>query len=402
MIPSEKATVALFVETSRAYGRGLCLGIADYARTHGEWSFLIQEKDLRSSGIPEWLESWHGDGILCRISDPKLAEVFAAARCPVIDLYGQVRHSKIPYLDTDATAVADMAARFFMNAAFTNFAFCGFPGLWFSDERCNAFQRSLARFGAEPAIYDPPARVRMTDVAAREALHPDGSPELKAWVASLPRRTAIFACNDIRAHQLAKVAQLVGRQIPEDLAIMGVDDDKVVCELCTPRLTSIQPDTRAIGYTGAHWLHLLMQGKRLPYSSLLIPPVQIIERSSTDTVASDDPVLVSALRFIRDHSHESLDASKVIRHVGLTRSPVEARFRQVLGRSIKSEITRVRIARARVLLRETRKSMDEIAHACGFATASHFLRIFKQEEGVTPGTFRADIRDPNRKVGRPG
>lgn len=386
---SGKPTVALFIETSREYGRGLCLGIAEYARAHGEWNFLIQERDLRG-GIPEWLETWDGDGIICRLSDPALAELFAAAPCPVVDLYGQIRHPGIPFLDTDAAAVAEMAARFFVNAAFTSFAYCGFPGLWFSDDRSVAFQREIKRFGAHAHIYTPPASWNVPDVARRESLHPTGSPELERWIASLPPRTAILACNDIRAQQLIKVAHRLGRQVPEDLAVMGVDDDLVLCELCTPRLTSIQPDTHALGYTAAHWLHLLMQGKELPYQSLLLPPVQIIERGSTDTIASDDKVLVNALRFIRNHAHEGIDAARVVQHVGLSRSTVEVRFRHILKRSIKAEITRARIARSAVLLRETEMNLDEVARACGFATAPHFLRLFKEHEGMTPGAYRGD------------
>jgi LacI family transcriptional regulator len=387
-----KPTVALFIETSRAYGRDLCLGIADYARSHGEWNFLIQERDLRG-GIPEWLAGWKGDGILCRLSDPELAELFANARCPVVDLYGQIRHPGIPFLDTDAVAVADMAARFFVNSAFSHFAFCGFPGLWFSDDRGKAFETAIARFGARLHVYQPPVAWNVTDVARRESLHPSGSPQLTKWLASLPPRTAILACNDVRAQQLVMVAASIGRGIPEDLAVMGVDDDHLICELCTPRLTSIRPDTHTLGYTAAHWLHQLMTGKKPPYHELLVAPLQITERASTDTIASDDEVLVKALRFIRDHAHEAIDASRVIAHVGLARSSVEQRFRQTLGRTIKAEITRARINRASVLLRETRMNLETIAHACGFATASHFVRIFKQENGTTPGVFRTKPGD---------
>lgn len=396
-MPDRKPTVALFIETSRAYGRGLCLGIADYARNHGEWNFLIQERDLRG-GIPEWLESWEGAGILCRLSDPDLADLFARADCPVIDIYGQIRHPHIPFLDTDATAVAEMAARFFVNSAFSNFAYCGFPGLWFSDDRSSSFAAAIARFGAEVHIYEPPTAWKVSDVARRESLHPSGSPELEKWIRSLPPRTAVLACNDVRAQQLIKVAAKIGRRIPEDIAVMGVDDDQLLCELCTPRLTSIRPDTHALGYTAAHWLHQLMQGKKLPYHHLLVPPLQITERASADTIASDDEVLVKALRFIRDHAHERIDAGQVIEHLGLARSTVETRFKTAIGRTIKAEIIRARIARSVVLLRETRMSLEEIAHACGFATASHFLRIFKQEQGMTPGSFRE--KHHARKAGR--
>jgi LacI family transcriptional regulator len=390
----EKPTVALLVETSRAYGRGLCLGIADYARVHGEWNFVIEERDLRG-GVPEWLASWEGDGILCRLSDPKLADLLAAAPCPVVDLYGQIQHPDIPFIDTDPTAVAEMAAQFFVNAAFSRFAFCGFPGLWFSDARGAAFEKAVSRYGAEVMTYDPPRSWTSVDVASREALHPAGSPELEAWLRSLPPETAILACNDIRAQQLLRVASRIGRKVPEDLAVMGVDDDEILCELTNPRLTSVRPDLQTLGYTAAHWLHLLMQGRTLAYHELLVPPLQITERASTDAIASDDEVFVRALRFIRNHANEKIDAENVVQHAGLSRSSIDTRFRQYLGRSVKEELTRTRIARSIVLLRETSMTLQEIAEACGFATASHFSRVFKQIRGTTPGSVRGN-RAPYR------
>lgn len=388
-----KPTVALLIESSRAYGREICLGAAEYARQHGEWNFVIQEHDLRS-GVPEWLKTWKGDGILCRIYDKKLAAALAKATCPVVDTYGQSRNTSIPFLDTDAEATAEMAARFFVNATFKNFAYCGFPGLWFSDARGKAFVDAMKKYGSEVHVYKPPKSWKSSDVAQREALHPSGSNALKKWLSGLPKGTAILACNDIRAQQLIKVAAHCQRKIPDDLAVMGVDDDEVICELTNPRLSSIKPDARTLGYTGARWLHLLMQGKPLPYHELLIPPLHITERASTDIIASDDALFTSAARFIRKHVQDGIDVSKVVQHTNRSRSSLEARFKKYLGRSIKEEITRARIDRAIILLRETSMTQQEIASASGFATNSHFSRIFKKSQGLTPGELRANKRTP--------
>lgn len=389
--------VALLIESSRAYGREICLGVAEYARQHGEWNFVIQEHDLRK-GVPEWIKNWEGDGILCRIFDKELEDALAKLPCPVIDTYGQARNPAIPFLDSDASAIAEMAARFFVDAAFKHYAFCGFPGLWFSDDRCAAFEKMMSRFGAKVDCYTPPRAWTSADVAQREALHPDGSKELAEWVSSLPQGTAILACNDIRAQQLIRVAARCNRRIPEDLAVMGVDDDEVICELTNPRLTSIRPDARTLGYTAAHWLHLQMQGRELPYRNLRIPPIRINERASTDIIASEDELFVSAVRYIRNHVQEGIDVSKVVAHSNRSRSSLESRFKRYLGRSIKEEITRARIARANILLRETSLTLQEVAEACGFATASHFSRIFKQSEGITPGTLRASSRQPSETL----
>lgn len=385
----DRPTVALLVETSRAYGRGLCRGIASFAQAHGEWNFVIQEGDLRS-GLPAWLPGWKGDGILCRLHHAEASEMLARAPCPVVDIFGRVRHPDIPFLDTDADAVAEMAVRFFLNAAFDRFAYCGYPGLWFSDERGSAFSKHLEKLGFAPEVYQPPLVWKSQDVAARESLHTAGSTELESWIRTLPPKTAILACNDVRAQQLLAVAARVGRKVPDDLAVMGVDDDEVICELTHPRLTSIRPDTHGLGYTAAYWLHLLMQGTPLPRRSLLMPPLGITERASTDVVASSDPLFVEAARFIRSNLKSGIDAKSVVSHVGCSRSTLEGRFRILLGRSIKGEITRVRLMRAKILLRETRLTVEQVANACGFATASHFSRVFKEFERITPGGFRSE------------
>ncbi len=380
-------TVALLIETSRAYGRGLCQGIAEFARAHGEWNFVLHEWGIRR-GIPDWLEAWKGDGIICRLADPALAALLAKSRCPVVDIYGQIRHPKIPFLDTDANAVAQMAIRFLLDSAFNQFAFCGFPGLWFSDDRQAAFVSGLKRLGFSTQCYQPLDSDYSTDVAEREASHPEGSQELETWVKSLPPRTAILACNDVRAQQLLTVAVRSGRRVPEDLAVIGVDNDELICELTNPRLTSIRPDTRGLGYTAAHWLHLMMRGQSAPASSLLIPPLGICERGSTDVVASDDPYFVQAVRFIRSNVKAGIDVKSVVADVGCSRSTLEGRFKNLLGRTIKDEIIRVRVANACILLRETKLPMEKIASSCGFATASHFSRIFKSQHDMSPGKYR--------------
>lgn len=393
-------TVALLIETSRAYGRGLCSGVAEYARTQGGWNFVLQERDLRG-GIPDWLPAWRGDGIICRLSDSGLAEALSAAACPVIDLYGRIRHPSIPFLDTDARAVARMAARFFIDAAFDRFAFCGFPGLWFSDERCAAFVEQLRELGFGCDVYQAPPGVDLEDVAARESLHPEGSAHLASWVAALPEHCAILACNDVRAQQLLTVAGRVGRRIPEDLAVMGVDDDELICELTNPRLSSIRPDTGALGYHAAQWLDMLMQGRPLPARQLLLPPVRIHERASTDVIASGDPVFIRAVRFIRSHAGSGTDARVVVAAAGCSRNTLESRFRRLLGRSIRDEIIRVTIRRSCMLLLETQLTLGQVATACGFATASHFSRLFKQEMGVTPGEYRRRHRHPHPAPSEP-
>ena len=307
----------------------------------------------------------------------------------MVDLYGQIRHSRIPWLDTDAVAVANMAARFYVDAAFTQFAFCGFPGLWFSDQRQEAFVEALRQLRFPCAVYAPQAGSESRDVSVRESLHITGSRSLREWVAGLPAGTGILACNDIRAQQLAAAAAAVDRVVPDELAIMGVDNDEIICSFSNPSLTSIEPDTRLLGYTGAAWLDRLMRGESLPSHSALFEPTRICERTSTDLIASDDEIFVKALRYIRRLGDSRIQIEDVFAHVGRSRNTVENRFRAILGHSVREEIVLTRLRRARSLLRQTRWPLHKIARASGFATTAHFCRAFKQDGGLTPTQYRS-------------
>lgn len=389
----ERPNIAILIETSRAYGRGVCQGIADYAKAHGPWAFVFEERDLRG-GAPDWLRGWEGDGILCRLHDPELAKLLAEAPCPVVDLYGQIQHPRIPWLDTDAVALANMAARFYVDAAFTQFAYCGFPGLWFSDHRQKAFVKTLKQLRFSCAVYEPMATSESQDVSVRESLHITGSPSLREWVAGLPAGTGILACNDIRAQQLAAAAAAVGRVIPDELAVMGVDNDEIICSFTNPSLTGIEPDSRRLGYTGAAWLDRLMRGESLPSHSALLEPTRICERTSTDLIASDDEIFVKALRYIRRLADSRIQIEDVFAHVGRSRNTVETRFRSILGHSVREEIVQTRLRRSRSLLRQTRWPLHKIASASGFVTTAHFCRAFKQDGGLTPTEYRSRSVQP--------
>lgn len=387
MQTSRKPTVAVLVDTFRAYGRGLSRGFAAYAAERGGWDFEIKEHDPRSA-VPEWIHSWKGDGIICRVRSEEMCEALARLRCPVVDMYGQHGHEEIPLIDTDPRAVARSALKFFLDAAFTRFAFCGLPGLRFSDEREEAFVGLVRKLGFPVAVFEEPTPVSERDPFRQRLFSTREIEELEPWVATLPPHTAVLACNDRRAQHFLMAAARAGRRVPEELAVMGVDNDDVICELANPPLSSLRPDTYTIGYTAATWLDRLMHGQALDQKHLYIAPLGVQERASTDIVPSEDALFVKAVRFIRSNVQRGIDVKTVVDHVGCCRSTLEGRFRSLLRRSVKEELTRARLARAKVLLQETPLTLEEVAHSCGFATASHFSRVFRVAEGCTPGQFR--------------
>jgi LacI family transcriptional regulator len=239
--------VALLIETSRIYGRGILRGIVRYERTHGPWSFFTQERELHS-GIPAWLKTWKGDGIIARIENRRMAAQLLKLGCPVVDVLGEGRFAGIPGYTTDAQAVAKLAADFFLQAGFNHFAFCGFPGIPFSDLRGAAFTAYLTAKGKKVA-QTPATKRTFTagDIQAVEQQGIDSGRTLARWLRAQPRPLAVFACNDVRAQQLLNACRAHDIRVPEEVAVIGVDNDDVLCGMCDPPLTSIAPAAASRG-----------------------------------------------------------------------------------------------------------------------------------------------------------
>jgi LacI family transcriptional regulator len=380
--------VALLIESSRNYGRGILRGIANYSHAHGRWSFYTQERELHS-GIPGWIKSWPGDGIIARIEDRRTAAQLLKLNCPVVDVLGQTRFPEIPGFDTDARAVARLAADFFLKAGFDHFAYSGYAGIPFSDRRDAAFSEYLAEKGK--TVLTVPAATTLPGVGHIQAIEQQGvgaDKETAEWLRRQPRPLAVFACNDVRAQQILNLCREQAIRVPEDVAVMGVDCDDVLCNLCEPPLTSIEPDTERIGYEAAKLLDRMMKGARPKPGITQIAPARIVERTSTDVVPIEDAVTVQAVRFIRDHFSAGIAVKDVLRHVQRSRTDLEVRFRQWLKTSVRGEIQRRRMDRACQLLQQTDLSLDHIAASSGFATAAHLCRLFQRHFKQTPTQFR--------------
>ncbi|MGD0260194.1 MAG: DNA-binding transcriptional regulator [Verrucomicrobiota bacterium] len=379
--------VALLIESSRTYGRGILRGIARYAHVNGPWSIYSQERELHS-GIPGWLNQWRGDGIIARIEDPRMANALLRLGHPVVDVLGNNRFKAIPGFDTDACAVAQLAADFFLQAGFGHLAFCGYRGIPFSDRREAAFCARLEKWGLKVRVFSsrlphyPPhiQAVEQSGLAAEQAI--------AGWLRQQPWPLGLFACNDVRAQQVLNACREHGVKVPEQVAVMGVDDDDVLCNLCDPPLTSIEPDTERLGFEAARQLDQMMQGKKPEIELVQIPPLRVVERASTDVVPIGDAITVQAMRFIRDHVDDGISVKDVLANAGRSRTDLEQRFRRWLKTSIHGEIIRRRMDRVCSLLRQTDLHLNEITRRAGFSTTAHLCRLFHSRLGQTPTQYR--------------
>ncbi len=377
--PRPRLRVALIIETSNAYARNLLQGVVGYIREHAPWSIYLVEQG-RGDDPPAWLARWDGDGIIARIESPRIARAVLASGLPAVDLSAGRFAPLLPWVETDDAAIARLAAQHLLERGFKQFGYCGDVRFRWSQQRGETFRRLIREAGHPCHDFVEPDRP--TDEIAA----------LARWLQGLPKPAGVFTCYDIRGQQVLDACRVAGLAVPEEVAVLGVDNDELLCELAFPPLTSVMLNARGAGYEAAALLARLMRGVRVPPVETRIAPLGICPRQSTDVLAVGDPHVAWALRFIREHACDPVDVGDVLRAVPLSRSILEKRFRQMLNRTVHDEIIAVRLIRARQLLSETDLSLAEIATRTGFEHPEYFSVVFKRETGTPPRDFRRNLR----------
>lgn len=375
--------VAILVDTSRSYGRDIVRGIRRYAAEHGPWSLYLEPRDLRS-GFPEWLERWPGDGILARTVDPQLLRRLKAAKIPVIELRTTVLKHPFPFVGMDNRLVAGEVAEHFLRRGFRSFGCYLDRSEAFFVERWEHFESTLADKGFQSALFEAPAtktRARTWDQHQKA---------LGSWLRSLPKPVGVFAINDQLGFWLLDAARREGIPVPEEVAVVGAENDKMLCETAWPPLSSVQLRGQEVGYLAADLLDHWMQGRRVPGSNErhLIAPGDVVVRQSSDVMAVDDPRIARALQYIRRHATEDPPVERVAQAASVSRSTLERRMKALIGRSPGEEVDRMRFAMVQRLLEETDLTLEAVAERAGFRHPQYMAEAFKQRMGMTPGEYR--------------
>jgi len=375
-----RPAVALLIETSNAYARGLLEGINTWVRQHRPWSIYLPEAG-RGDAPPPWLSRWRGDGIIARIETRAIARAVRRTGLPVVDVSAGRHLPSAPWVETDDRAIARAAAAHLLERGFRRLAYCGDPRFNWSRNRREAFVEAVREAGAACEVHETRARAWEQEHRA-----------LMAWARRLAKPVGVLACYDILAQKLLDACRELGIGVPEDLAVLGVDDDPVLCALSTPPLSSIVPNTHRTGYEAAALLDRMMSGSRVRPDPHLVPPLGVHARQSTDVLAIEDREIAAAARFIREHACEGITVEDVLRAVPLSRRVLEARFRKAMGRTPHDDILRLRIERVKQLLGETELSLEQVAARAGFPHPEYMSVAFKRETGRTPGAFRREAR----------
>ena len=374
--------IAVLIETSNAYGRGLLRGVVAYVREHAAWSVYYAEQGRGDA--PSWLADWDGDGIVARIENKKIANAIVKSKVPAVDVSAARLVRSIPWVETNDAAIAKLVAEHFLKRGFKHFAFCGDGRFNWSKWRCELFQKALRLAGYSCAVYQP---TEFKDERVEQQIAAIG-----AWLEKLPKPVGVMASYDIRAQHVLAAALSHSLAVPDQVAVVGVDNDELLCDLCSPPLSSVLPNSQKAGYEAARLLDRMISGERIPAEAHLIDPLRLVVRQSSDVLAVHDRDIALAMHFIRRHACEGINVSDLLKAVPLSRRVMESRFKKLLGTTPHDEIVRVKLNRVKQLLTETRLSLSEIAARTGFEHLEYLTVFFRENVGLPPSHFRTQAR----------
>jgi LacI family transcriptional regulator len=373
---SSSAThIAVLIEMSSAYGRGLIRGIAEYVQSQPAWSLRLEETGPIKS-VPAWVRPWRGHGIIARIETPGIARSLLAKGVPLVNVSGRASPPGVPHVDLDNGAVCRMAVDYFVQRGFRHFAYSGNPSFQWSRWRREQFSREVTTSGGSCDLFDCEDTVR-------------DAQRLLTWLKALPKPVAILACNDQRGGTVLEACQRIGLAVPQAVAVLGVDNDEILCTLARPQLSSIVPDPQGIGYLAAQTLRELLQGRSTNTMERWVRPLMVASRQSTDATVVNDWHVSQSLRIIQGQAVHDLHVDDLAAQVQTSRRYLEERFRAVLGCSIHDEIFRVRLATAQRLLSTTALPLKAVAARSGFRRADYLSVVFREKLGVSPSEYRA-------------
>ena len=377
--------VALIIETSKIYGREILLGIARHMKLHGAWSIFTTERG-QDDEDPSWLANWEGDGIITRSLDMSICRVARDRGIAVVSLRHLVDKPSLPTLMPDQQMIANRVAEHFLERGLSNFVYVGVPG-------SKGWDR-LRREAFLHAIYERGCR----NVAIRPMLTEPGlgweqaEEQIAGWVRTLPTPIGIMVAHDTQGILILDACRRAGVHVPDDVAVVSVDNDPVLCEVASPPLSSLDQNVQKLGFEAAAMLTRMMGGEKIANGNYFIEPGQVVVRQSSDVVAVPDARVAKAIRFVRENACRGLNVTEVARAAGMSRRALEKKFAHLVGRSPLEEIQEIRFRRVRQLLLETDYVLPQIAELAGFEYQEYMVRFFKKRTGLSPGQYRRKKR----------
>ena len=372
--------VLLLIDTSQVYGSELIAGITKYARLHGSWTFYTDIPFFGSARKHSYDFS-ELDGLIVHIPDPKVIAKALSAGLPAIVRGLKSKVDGLPNFVGDNEAISNMAAEHLLGLGLKHFGFCGYKGVKWSQERGSCFAERLGRAGFD---------VQFCTLSGSRQKHfwRNEQTRLTKCLQKLPKPAGVFACNDDMGAHVLHACRAEGIHVPDELAVMGVDNEINICELANPPLSSIARNFEKAGYRAMELLHRLILGRKPVFQNVIVGPTHVISRQSTDVLAVSDKTVAEAVRFIRANSARPISVEDVLDIVPLSRRYLDHKFLRAFGHSIHGEITRCRVERIGEMLLETDLTVSQIAYDLGFSGPDHIGRYFRRHKGVNPSIYR--------------
>lgn len=377
--------IILLSDFAEEYGKNLLRGIARYSKDHGPWTFCRMPAYYRDTigidGILAWAREWKADGIIGQFYNNDEVRRFKKANIPLIAQDYKERLRDVPNITGAYKEAGRMAAEYFMKKGFKNFAFYGFKNIVWSRERAEGFKERLKEAGYDVHLYE-----RM-DSRATDLWHYKPS-TLTRWLKSLPKPVALMTCDDNLGNHITEASRQIKIKIPDEIAVLGVDNDEMLCDLSDPPLSSIDLDTEKCGYEAARLMHKMIDQGCGKFDDIVVQPTQVVSRMSTDIFASADKYIVEALRYIHENLDKNLKVNQVLKEVPMSRRSLEKRFVMTTGYPVYEYIYNKRIEKFTQKLLETDMTIFEIALDLGLSDSKNIARQFKQVKGLTPVAYR--------------
>ncbi|STO55331.1 AraC family transcriptional regulator [Canicola haemoglobinophilus] len=378
--------IALLFNANKVYDRGVIEGIGQYIQASQSTWDIFMEDDFTYH--KEEIKNLSIDGIIADFDDIETAKLLDNIDVPIIAVGGSYQNPQhypdLPYVATNNYALVEMAFLHLKQKGINQFAFYGYPTQspkhW-AIERQKAFVDLMQKYDHQPYYYLGD-KVNSQNWAESQA-------KLCEWLTTLPTHTGIIAVTDARARHLLQACEHLKIVVPDQLCIIGIDNEELIQYLSRISLSSVVQATRQIGYQAAKLLDQKLAGKIISHKPLLIPPVKVEERRSTDYRSLQDPLVIQAMHFIRHRACQGIKVEQVLDHLRISRSNLEQRFKQEIDKTIHQVIHEEKLNRAKYMLRFTEISTQEIAEICGYPSLQYFYAVFKKEYGKTPREFRA-------------
>jgi LacI family transcriptional regulator len=387
----EQKAIAFVGPLSIPHRERMFRGIVDFAQSHANWRFFF-DPELHSISLAS-LEHCRVDGAFIFWSTPKDTEVAQRIRIPVVNLSSEVEQTGLPTVLADSRMMGRLAAEHLLDRGFKHLAFFGRRGTWYSKLRAQGFQEAVQAAGKTAYLFEdaPLSRHRTDDL--RKWMD-----EVESRLRKLPLPLGLFVVHDHRARVVMELCHLAGLRVPDDVAIVGANDDTIVCELCRPSLSSVPNNGWEVGYKAAEEMDRLLRGKRPTSETIFVQPGAVVPRDSTNTIVIDNPEVRAAAQFIRRHIENCptvpLSIEDVVARVAVSRRWLELRFPEHLGCSIKQYMDEIRIRLAKQMLSRTdapKMRLYQIAEKCGFENQQRFRAVFERFVGMTPAQYRRDL-----------